>query len=532
MLLGQCTGHRDHRRPPSLAALATTLMEELQRDDAQALDSVLGPVAGILLDHKKERALVWRDRFGRIPMQLVELRDGWCVTTSPEAVGLVSAGRPRRSVLANYLSQNRETTPLDFFDDVERIRPGECVLLTAGGVHRRQFWWAPRPAKVDPHKAGAAMAEVVQRITDPWRRTPHILTLSGGIDSAVIAAVATRHQRASRAVTLVDPLSPRSELAAAAQTAKALSLRWTCFDIRNHWPLSRLGDHRLPPAWGPPAFPDAAWRIPMHRWLRPRFGDLPLVCGNGADEALWISSADWLRHQWQHLELAELARAARHLSFRRWAGPGLRVAFGDARFEALRPVLPVQRTSLPVWQCPDHWLHSDLLRDCSPPADDHQARRLDRLKTLRWELAMRSIAQEERLTGRKIFAPFLDPRFWELSLGLTIESLVVRGRQKAVLRQLVADQLPMAWATRQKFGGFDDLVERGLAEREVPRVIGLIARSQMEGWARFDREAFLTAFEAYRRPPRLGEHRASYRGSWAIWSTLAAELWLRRCRGF
>lgn len=139
---------------------------------------------------------------------------------------------------------------------------------------------------------------------------------------------------------------------------------------------------------------------------------------------------------------------------------------------------------------------------------------------------MRFLAFESRQANRPVWTPFLDAEFWELSLSLRPEHLVEGGRQKAILRRITARLLPDDCRQRPKLGGFDAIVERGLALEASPQVYALFARPMLGDWAQFRSHRFLEAYEAYRR---AGHSPTSHtRGSWAIWRTVATELWLRR----
>lgn len=138
---------------------------------------------------------------------------------------------------------------------------------------------------------------------------------------------------------------------------------------------------------------------------------------------------------------------------------------------------------------------------------------------------MRSIAWERRRSLRPIFTPFLDAEFWELCLSLNPNELVEGGRQKAVLRNAAGDRLLESCRERPKLGGFDPLVERGLADRGAWRVYELFQNPRLRSWSAFDGVAFLRAFESYRSG--RDDSLSSYRGSWPVWRTVATEMWLQ-----
>lgn len=138
---------------------------------------------------------------------------------------------------------------------------------------------------------------------------------------------------------------------------------------------------------------------------------------------------------------------------------------------------------------------------------------------------MRSLAFEARESRRPVWTPFLDAELWELSLSLNSAQLVEGGRQKSIIRQATTDLLPENCRTRPKVGGFDPVVERGLAEREARLVYRLMADARLDRRADVDASAFLEAYRAYRHRSNTA---SACRGSWPVWKTVTAELWLRR----
>lgn len=530
-VIGHSVGRRGARALIEADDLAHRLLREVDSQGVEALDQYLGPFAGAALYDRGRRVLVWRDRFGRHPIQMIRLLQGWVLTTSPELAALLVEHRPHWVNLAAFVHGDADTTDADVLADIFRIRPGEAIIFDRGRPTQRIDWWRPTSQKVEHPQA--QMATLLYSMGEFFGRRPHILALSAGLDSSTLAAFISSGHPGTEAVTFTDPQSPWDEAREAAGVAQHLKLRWRPFYVTEHWPLSRIEDHRFPLAWGPSAHPDMAWKLPFHRWLRNRRGDLPLMYGNGSDEVLWYPSRLWLQGRWARGDWSEIAEAFRHLPLERWAGPGFSAAIDALGLRPFRSLLPRWSQEIPTWQDSSRWIRTEpdypALPECTDPGEQFFRLRLRRLKTWSWERVMRSLAWESRRANRSIWTPFLDAEFWELSLNLSPTHLVEEGRQKAILRRVSQDLLPERCRHRPKVGGFDPLVERGLVQGAPWRVYSLFSAPRLGSWPAFDGEAFLKAYEAYRQANDQGQCR-SYRGSWAIWRTIATELWLRRIK--
>lgn len=526
VFVGHCRGQRPHRRFIPVESLVTELGKSLDERGPQALDDFLGPLAGAHVYDGGKRALIWRDRFGRHPLQMIRLSIGWAITTCPEVTARLSRGVPRWSNATNFVHGAHSTSDADVFTDVFRVRPGEVVCFQDRKIDRRFQWWTPRQySSPDPE---GEMRSMLHDMGSLYGRRPHLLALSAGLDSATLAAFISRRHPCSEAFTFADPRSSHDESDPALQIARHLQLRWSAYSISDHWPLSRLPDHRFPVAWGPPSHPDSAWKFPCYRRLDHRRPSFPLMYGNGADEVLWFPPRLWLESRWYRRDWHTLLEASRHLPLSRWLRAGAGSFIDGAGLRFLVDMLPRDNDD-PLWERPQHWIGEPDAASTAPrKLSPHQRfvdLRLQRLSAWRWERVVRFLAFESRQTNRPLWTPFLDAQFWELSLSLSPEDLVEGGRQKAILRRITARLLPEDCRKRPKFGGFDDIVERGLADEASRRVYGLFARPALEEWSTFRPARFLEAYEAYRRAGQLtAGHK---RGSWAIWRTIATELWLR-----
>ena len=502
LLVGLCRGRRQRRRPTDLQTVAADLMADDEPPFARP-HRWLGPIAGVWHHRDDGSFRVFRDRFGRLPLQCLDLKPGRLITSCPDTIASLSQARPHRRALQSFVHRPLDTESQDLFCDLQRLRPAEAIDLDGPTERRRFRWWHPRRRPLGD--ATASLRGLLHRMGDALGPCPHILALSSGLDSSTLALEATSRHPRSLAYTLCDPQSIRDEGPAARRTARELGLNWHRFGIGDHPPFRRLSDLGLPLAWGPTAHPDPAWKIPWHRHLRRRHPSYPLVYGNGADEALTLTPGDRSRSP-----LVSWRRAAQSL-------------LPSPVEQSLKKLL---RPSSPPWLQPHRWYPSPP--DSPWPKRDRLAFLMAQLWSWRWERVVRSLAAEARRAQRPIWTPFLDAEFWNLSLSMNAHDLGNGVRPKSVLRRTMASRLPHHCLHRWSQGGFDAVVERGLLHFAPPYLHRWFHHCRLQQVEPNFRPAiFRRAFDAYRHA-EIAPGSGDIRGSWPIWRTLAAEYWLQR----
>lgn len=164
------------------------------------LDHVNGMFAFALHDASSGRLLLVRDRLGIKPLFIAPRGDGVWFASEPKALFKVMPARPSVNPegLATYLQSNFSTGRTTLVDGMERVMPGEMIVVERGAVARRRQYWSPldvRPTTMDFDAAAerfdALMAEVIpQHLRSD---VPCGLFLSGGVDSSILLALLQRH---------------------------------------------------------------------------------------------------------------------------------------------------------------------------------------------------------------------------------------------------------------------------------------------------------------------------------------------------
>ena len=163
--------------------------------------------AWCLLDTTRGIAWFCRDRVGVKPLYFYRPRDGGLLFAS-ELRTILAAGQEivppivSRPALESMLAQGAVYGSQSIVRGVEMVGPGESLITDFSGrpVERKTYWTIPSQTYDEHLPREPVVAELARRLRDAVRLrlisdVPLGLFLSGGIDSAAIATVATEVAR-------------------------------------------------------------------------------------------------------------------------------------------------------------------------------------------------------------------------------------------------------------------------------------------------------------------------------------------------
>jgi asparagine synthase (glutamine-hydrolysing) len=265
-------------------AVLPALYLELGPDFVSRLE---GPFAMALWDPQTERLVLARDRAGEKSL-FFSVRPGG-VRFASEIAALVRDDPallvPDETALAAYLDRGFFEAPRTPLVDVRKLAPGELVTVDAGGISRRRYWRLDLPATPKRTRGLDAfdrvIHEAVERQTDV--DVEFGILLSGGLDSALLAAVArrVRPMRRMSAFTVRFDESSYDEGGAAERVARTLGLESVVTRLQADEVPELLRD--LVAHAGEP-LADPAW-LPLAVLARRAARDVRMVLsGEGADE--------------------------------------------------------------------------------------------------------------------------------------------------------------------------------------------------------------------------------------------------------
>jgi len=222
---------------------------EIARHLAARRADLEGAVAGLngcfaaVLDAEPAPVLV-SDRYGAVPLYLhrragggvVAAPDPWSVVAALDASPALDVSGALDLLRTGYVLGTRT-----LLEGLETLGPATLARVERGGLRARRYWtYGYRPTPRDPDEAEAALAEILERV---GRRTAqHLaarghrpaLTLSGGLDSRVLAAViAPAFPGALAALSYGAAGNPEVEVAR--EVAGALGMAFRASDVSSDY---------------------------------------------------------------------------------------------------------------------------------------------------------------------------------------------------------------------------------------------------------------------------------------------------------
>jgi asparagine synthase (glutamine-hydrolysing) len=292
------------------------IVESIARRGLEAtLAEMNGMFAFALFDRRDRRLHLVRDRLGIKPLYFRADRDR--VLFGSELKALRAAGGSFEidaEALASYLRLAYVPDDRSIFTGVGKLRPGEVLSIGPdGALERRLFWSASEAAEAglaDPFEGSDAEAEEALHhlLTDAVRsqlisEVPLGVFLSGGIDSATIAALATASSDRVRTFSIGFPDLGFDEAPHAEAVARHLGTEHTTLTVTPGEALEVVP--QLPEMYDEP-FADSS-QIPTHLVAKLSRGAVTVaLSGDGGDELF----AGYTRHVFAAERWPALSRLA------------------------------------------------------------------------------------------------------------------------------------------------------------------------------------------------------------------------------
>ena len=203
------------------ASAAEVLLRAYQHWDKQVVKHLCGAFAFAIWDGHRDRLLLARDRFGEKPLYLHE-REGALYFAS-EVKALLSAGIPASvdlSSLRDCLEHRYVPGPRTLFAGIRKLQPGSYGLWQHGKLHEARYWSLPDGAPYLKGAHGRPLEGFLASLEEAVAlQSAEGMLLSGGIDSAVLLALAAANGSPPKTFSLGLQGDRTGELARAAQAA-------------------------------------------------------------------------------------------------------------------------------------------------------------------------------------------------------------------------------------------------------------------------------------------------------------------------
>ncbi len=186
---------------PKTASDTEVLLYLLIEYGTQCLEWLSGFFAFALYDKETGKLLLARDRFGKKPL-LYYMGNGFIAFAS-EMKALLEYGIPKEidyTVVSQYFQLNYIPQPQSMIKGVAKLKPAHYMVFSANGMEEYAPYYtlATNPTEYDHYTYDQAKEELIKRMDVSVQErmisdVPLGAFLSGGIDSSVIVALASRH---------------------------------------------------------------------------------------------------------------------------------------------------------------------------------------------------------------------------------------------------------------------------------------------------------------------------------------------------
>ncbi|MCU0304037.1 MAG: asparagine synthase-related protein [Thermoanaerobaculales bacterium] len=485
----------------------------------------LGEVAGsftlVVAEPARGRLTVVRDHLG--DLKVYHRLEPHQLTVATEAGAILGDGSasvsPDDHAVARFLGFRFGHTERSFFRGIRELAPAHLLRVDGAAAEIVPYWRFPQvPSRSTPEDACTAFVGGLERSVrghlvdlDAGRVA---LSLSGGLDSTAIAAVAPP---AIRAYSWWLPSTPdpveRDNTEAVAERL-GLPIRWVDGDADT--PLSGDFLSRFVHPSSPYLNPFAALKHRLYAAARAD-GCRRVMVGDGGD-VLYGAANLWLRDALADLQPWAAASLARTV---------VRAAQGDgfSRSSLLRLVPAWRAARAALRGGPPAWLTREgaaLLEPetLSPVLPEGRAAR-------RWDLGVGARTIELESEERRLFHQCGVERanpFWHRPLLETVLRLPAYwfhrdGWDKVLAREALRDRLPAQVLECGRVGSLGPFFLRGI-DRNRGLVRELLLERPRSDWQRYVRRGWLE--------DHLGSTGTLSFGHTILWRTISYELWCRK----
>ena len=174
-----------------------------RRWSIEILDKLEGQFAFGIWDNRRRNLLLARDRMGIAPLVWTRVGDG--IAFASEVKGLLALpevqARLDPAAMDDFLAMRFNLGPRTFFQDIQHVPPAHRMTVDRRGIHGPTRWYEPPRSGIATNTPAAnpdaALENLDRALSQSIERrrqgeSPVGLYLSGGVDSSILGAIASR----------------------------------------------------------------------------------------------------------------------------------------------------------------------------------------------------------------------------------------------------------------------------------------------------------------------------------------------------
>lgn len=444
---------------------------------------LIGDFAFAIWDGRLQRLFCARDHFGVKPFFYTHISDHFNFSSSLNALRLdpLVSDTLNEIAIGDYLlfgvNQDHSTT---IFKDIQRLPPGHTLTVANNTIKIRRYWSPSIPAEVrfrDSESYVERFSELLSRAVSDRLRTDRVaISMSGGLDSTSLAAIAREHSTVAAFTVVYDTLIPDEERHYSNLAATYLGI-----------PIQHLNADQYSLFDGEMDQPEPFLVSP----LTGQFNDLLRRCADFSSIALTGYDGDALMHEPQPSRFRIRTRIKRMLRKRDQ---------DDLLPEWIDESFATQTNLRERWK--QFW---------SNPG--HHGKRPAAMRALNskiWTALFEGYDRSATRLHLDVRHPFLDIRLIEYLLAIPPKPWCV---QKHILRSAMNNKLPLAVLNRPKTGLAGD------------PALQLVRRASVRWLDSFEVSPQLRAFVNLNRRRSVADEQTSD-GLWATLRVFALNNWL------
>lgn len=393
---------------------ADSILHAYEKWGDDCVKHLLGDFAFAIWDDRRQRHFCARDHFGVKPFFYTHTADTF--NFSSKLNELKTSTTLNEIAVGDYLlfgvNQDQSTT---IFQDIHRLPPGHTLTVENNQIKVQRYWTPSLPAEIrfrDPESYVERFSELLTlAVKDRLRSDRVAISMSGGLDSTSLAAIASKYAEVAGFTVVYDSLIPDEERHYSSLAAEHIGI-----------PITHLNADAYSLFDGEMDQPEPFLISP----LTGQFNDLLRLCAAFSPVALTGYDGDTFMNE-PRLRLRTrigrmLRKSDQHGLFPEWI---------DEEF--------AQRTNL-----------RERLREFwnAKPAGKHPAA-MSALNSKIWTALFEGYDPGATRLNLEVRHPFLDLRLIEYLLAIPTEPWCVN---KHILRCAMRDKLPQAVLDRTKTG--------------------------------------------------------------------------------
>ena len=459
-----------------------TIVHLYEEYGEEFINYIDGMFAIALWDEKKEKLLLFRDRFGKKPLFYYfnnnELYFSSEIKSFPKKI--VESTKINLKAVYEYLNLGYIPSPMSIYDKIQKLEPSHCLVFQNNNIEIKKYWnFDPKTDNnLDSEEIEKTVSDLLDKSVESRliSDVPLGFFLSGGLDSSIVVATASKYTDKINTFSIGFEEETYNELNYAKLVSKKFNTKHQEFIVSPNI----IKDIEEIIWFADEPFADASMLPFYYLSQMTRKHVTVSLGGDGADEIF----GGYERYIGKRI--AEIYYKIPHI-FRE--GIGILTKYINESFEKNNKIRKIKRLSYPAYKNHDEWylsflrqynfndknfsinniftkefiniinleneyqndLLSDTLNSIKNRKNNNDIQLLDLLTYLPGDILFKS-DRMSMANGLEVRSPFLDKNLVEFAMTIPKDFLFHKNKGKQPLRKIFSHILPSEIISRSKEG--------------------------------------------------------------------------------